>query len=62
MIKKPLSYKIYDYTKGEIDIPDQRMGSHTTKYKTRKWILVALSYVLNMARINICLCNKQRER
>ena len=27
MIKKPLSYKIYDYTKGGIDIPDQRMGS-----------------------------------
>ena len=52
MIKKPLSYKIYDYTKGGIDIPDQRMGSYTTKYKTRKWTLVALSYVLDMARIN----------
>ena len=62
MIKKPLSYKIYDYTKGGIEIPDQRMGSYTTKYKTRKWILVALSHLLNMARINICLCNKQRER
>ena len=28
------------------------MGSYTTKYKTRKWILVALSYVLGMACIN----------
>ena len=28
------------------------MGSYTTKYKTRKWTLVALSYVLDMARIN----------
>ena len=34
--QKPLSYKIYNYTKGGIDIPDQRMGSYTTKYKTRK--------------------------
>ena len=52
MIKKPLSYEIYDNTKGGIDIPDQRMGSYTTKYETRKWTLVALSYVLHMARIN----------
>ena len=44
MIKKPLSYKIYDYTtKSGIDIPDQRMGSYTTKYKTRKWTLAAFS-------------------
>ena len=28
------------------------MGSYTTKYKTRKWTLVALPYVLDMARIN----------
>ena len=39
-------------TKGGIDIPDQRMGSYTTKYKTRKQTLVALSYVLDMPRIN----------
>ena len=30
----------------------QGMGSYTTKYKTRKWTLVALSYVLDMTRIN----------
>ena len=52
MIKKPLSYKIYGYTMGGIDIPDQRMGSYTTKYKLRKWALVALSYMLDMACIN----------
>ena len=44
--------KIYDYTEGGIDIPDQIMGSYATKYKTKKWTLVALSYVLDMARIN----------
>ena len=52
MIKKPQSYKIYDYTKGGIDILDQGIGSNVTKYKTRKLTLVALSYVLDMARIN----------
>ena len=62
--KNPLSYKIYAYTKGGIDIPDQRMGSYTTRYKTRKWTLVALSYVLDMARINsqdIYVINKAKE-
>ena len=28
------------------------MVSYTTKYKTRKWTLVALSYVLDISRIN----------
>ena len=61
-LSKPLIYKIYDYTKGGIDIPDLRMGSYTTKHKTRKWTLVALSYVLGKARINTqaIICNKQR--
>ena len=62
--RKPLSYKIYDYTKGGIDIPYQRMGSYTTKYKSRKWTLVALSYVLEMAHLNsqaIYVINNARE-
>ena len=50
--KKPLSCKIYDYTKGGIDIPDQRMRSYTAKFKTRKWTSVALPYLLDMTRIN----------
>ena len=33
MIKKPLSYRIYDYTKGGIDIPDQRIRSYKIKKK-----------------------------
>ena len=39
--KKTYLYKIYDFTKGGIDIPDQRMGFLTCKPKTRKWTLVA---------------------
>ena len=50
--KKPNRYKIYDFTKGGIDIPDQRVRTYTCKVKTRKWTLVALSYVLDMARTN----------
>ena len=50
--KKPYMYKIYDFTKGGIDIPDQRVGTYTCKVKTTKWMLVALSYVLDMARTN----------
>ena len=50
--KKPYMYEIFDFTKGGIDIPDQRVGTYTCKVKTRKWTLVALSYVLDMARTN----------
>ena len=31
---KPYIYKIYDFTKGDSDIPEQRMGSLTCKQKT----------------------------
>ena len=34
--KKPYMYKIYDFTKGGIDIPDQRVGTYTCKVKTRE--------------------------
>ena len=50
--KKPYTYEICDFTKGGIDIPDQRTGSLTCKQKTRKWTLVALVYVLDMSRVN----------
>ena len=32
---KPMICMIYDYTKRNIDIPDQRMGPYTIKVKTR---------------------------
>ena len=51
--KKPYIYNIYDFTKGGIDLHDQRMGSLTCKAKkTRKWTLVALAYVLDTSRAN----------
>ena len=43
--KKPLAYKIYDYTKGNNDILEK-------KKKKKTLILVALSNVLDMTRLN----------
>ena len=33
---KPQMYKLYDFTKGGTDIIDQKMGTYTTKSKSRK--------------------------
>ena len=52
MRKKAMTHKLYDYTKGGIDIPDQRMGSYTSNPKLCKWTITALSYILDIARIN----------
>ena len=45
-------YKLYDFTKGGTDIADQRMGFHTTKTKSKKWILVMFAYAVDTARVN----------
>ena len=49
---KPCIYTIYDFTKGGIDIPDQRTVSLTCKQKTQKGTVVALAYIVDMARVN----------
>ena len=50
--EKPYTYKIYNFTKVGIDIPDERMGSLNYKQKTKKWTLVVLAYVLDMTTVN----------
>ena len=45
-------YKLYDFTKGGTDIIDQKMGTYTTKSKSRKWSRVAFSYLLDTIRVN----------
>ena len=50
--KKPCTYKIYDFTKGGIVIPDQSMGYLNFKQKTRNLTLVTLAYVLDMNIVN----------
>ena len=49
---KPAIYKLYDFTKGGTDIVDQKMGSYTVKPKSRKWSIVAFSYLLDTIRVN----------
>ena len=51
---KPALYKLYDSTKGGTDIVDQKIGSYTVKAKSRKWTMVALSYLLDTIRVNAC--------
>ena len=50
---KPLSalYKLYDFTKGGTDIVDQRMSFYSCKPKSRKWTIVAFSYLLDTCRV-----------
>ena len=50
--KKPAIYKLYDYTKVESDIVNQRMGFYTCKTKSRRWTSTALAYVLDSCRVN----------
>ena len=45
-------YKLYDFTRGGTDIVDQRIGFHTVKTKSRKWTMVVLAYILDMARVD----------
>jgi hypothetical protein len=42
-------YKLYDFTKGGTDIVDQWMAFHTSKTKSRRWTMVALAYMIDMA-------------
>ena len=49
---KPAHYKLYDYTKGGVDIVDQRMGSYTTKTKSRKWTTNVFNMILDQSRVN----------
>ena len=49
---KPAIYKLYDFTKGGTDECDQRSEAYSVKPKSRKWTMVAFSYILDMSRIN----------
>ena len=39
--KKPAIYKLYDFTKGDTDVVDQRMGMYTCEFMSPKWTMVA---------------------
>ena len=56
--RKPRLSKVIDFTKGVggggggTDIIDQKMGSYTTKSKTRKWPKVAFAYLVDTIRVD----------
>lgn len=46
---KPYIYKVYDYTKGGVDVAE---GSGTTSCKSNRWTNISLCHVLDCCRIN----------
>ena len=47
--KKPHVIAFYDRTKGGVDV---MAGIHTTRFKSRRWTMNALAYVLDTVRTN----------
>lgn len=50
---KPNVISFYDHTKGGVDVMDQIAGVYTTRCKTHRWTINALSYVLDTVRTNM---------
>ena len=51
--EKPQSIKFYNFTKGGTDIVDQLNAYYTTRAKSCRWVFVALSYMLDISRVNV---------
>ena len=49
---KPAIIKLYDFTKGGNDIVEQLNNYHTCRYRTFRWDVVALLYMLHTIRVN----------
>ncbi len=52
--KKPAIFKLYDFTKGGVDIVDQRMAKWSTQIKCTKWTLCIFQFFLDCSRVNGC--------
>ena len=51
--KKPDVIVFYDQAKGGVDVMDQMAGCFTTRFKSHRWTMNALSYVLDTVRTNM---------
>ena len=51
--KKPQVITFYSRTKGGVDVMDMMPRIHTTRFKSHKWIMNALAYMLDTVRTNI---------
>ena len=62
--KKPVLYKLHDYTKGGTDLEDQKLSFYLCKTRSRKWTTIAVLYLLDTCRINaasVLAMNEQTE-
>ena len=45
--KKTALYKLYDFTKGETDVVDQKVGAYSVKPKSKRLTTAAFFYILD---------------
>ena len=50
--KKPSVNKMYDHTKGGVDVVDLLSVTHSTRIISRRWPLNALTFILDTCRSN----------
>ena len=51
--KKPHVITFYNRTKGGVDMMDMMARIHTTRFKSHRWTMNALAYVLDTVRTNM---------
>ena len=51
-IRKPDIIKLYDHTKGGVDVVDLISSGSSTRIKSRRWTLNALAFILDTERTN----------
>ena len=51
--KKPHVITFYDRTKGGVDVMDMMASTYTVKFKSRRWTMNALAYILDTVRTNM---------
>ena len=50
--KKPETILYYNSTKGGVDSVDERIGTYSVKYKTKRWHVTVFCNILDMACYN----------
>ena len=51
--RKPDIYKLYDHTKGDIDVVDLISTSYTTRIKNKRWPINAFAFILDTVWTNV---------
>lgn len=50
--RKPDTISYYNHTKGGVDCADERIGTYSVKYKTKRWHVTVFCNILDMACLN----------